>query len=76
MADLMTVLAQEDVITREFYGTFSGPLTRIKIETALIGEPPFPRTLFFVISNATDKWLVLYDEPTDTYWSELLSKAV
>jgi hypothetical protein len=76
MADLMNILEQEDVITREFYGSFTGPLTRVKVETTLVGEPPFPRSLFFVISNATQKWLVFYDDPTNEYWYELLTKAV
>ena len=76
MADLMTVLEQEDVTTREFFGTFTGPLTRVKIETTLIGEPPFPRSVGIIISNATQKWFVFYDEPNDEYWFELLTKAV
>jgi len=76
MADLMTVLEQEDVTTREFVGSFTGPLTRVKIETALVGEPPFPRTVAFTLSNATSKWLVVYDEPNDEYWYEVLTRAV
>jgi hypothetical protein len=75
MADLMTVLEQEDVTTREFVGTFTGPLTLAKIHTTLAGEPPFPRTVGIIISNASSKWFVLYDEPNDEYWFELLTKA-
>jgi hypothetical protein len=77
MADLMTVLEQEDVTTREFVGDFTGTaLTRANIEATLAGEPPFPRTVSFVISNKKNKWVVIYDEPNDEYWFELLTKAV
>jgi hypothetical protein len=76
MADLITVLEQEDVTTREFIGTFTGPLTLAKIEETLAGEPAFPRTVSFVISNKKAKWVVIYDEPNDEYWYELLTKAV
>jgi len=51
-------------------------LTLAKIQTTLAGEPPFPRSVVIVISNATQKWLVIYDEPNDEYWYELLTKAV
>lgn len=75
MADLMTILEKEDVTTREFFGTFSGPLTLENIEKTLAGEPPFPRTVSFIISNKKNKWVVIYDEPDDEYWYELLTKA-
>jgi len=75
MADLMTVLTDEDVVPRRFTGTFTGPLTKAKILTVLGPAAPFARNTSFVVENAANAWFVLYDQTADQYWYEELTKA-
>ena len=73
MADLMVILTDEDIVPRRYVGAFVGPLTRAKIEVSV--ATVFPRNVSFLLKNATKMWLVTYDQPTDEYWFEELTKA-
>jgi len=75
MADLMSVLTDEDVVPRRFTGAFTGLLTRAKILTALGPAAPLARNTSFVVENATKAWFVLYDQAADQYWFEELTQA-
>lgn len=75
MADLIQVLTDEDIVPKRFTGTFTGPLTRAKILTALGPAAPLARNTTFVVENATKAWFVLYDKAADQYWYEELTKA-
>ena len=74
MVELMQVLTDEDIVPRRYTGIFTGALTRAKIEAAV--GVPFVRNVSFLLRNATKMWLVTYDQATDEYWYEELTKAV
>lgn len=76
MAELMQVLTAEDIVPHEFTGVFAAPVTRAKILAVLGTATPFERNTTFVISNGTKRWFVLYEQVTDQYWYEELTKAV
>jgi len=75
MAELRTVLTDEDIVPRRFTGTFTGALTKAKIVAALGPAAPLARNTSFVVENATKAWFVLYDKVADQYWFEELTKA-
>jgi hypothetical protein len=75
MADLITVLDVEGVIPRTIVGSFTGPVTRAKIEAAIAPYLPLPRSLFFILQNASSTWLVFFDEANDEFYFELLTRA-
>ena len=75
MADLITILVDEDVVPRRFSANFTGPLTKAKIVAALGSSAPLARNTGFVVENATKAWFVLYDQAADQYWFEELTKA-
>ena len=75
MADLMTVLTNEDIVPKRFSTTFTGPINKAKILTATAAAQPFARNVSFVVQTNTKAWLVMYDQSADEYWSVELDKA-
>lgn len=75
MAELITVLTDEDVIPKTFTASFVGPLTRAKIMTAVASDLPFMRNTMFAIRTASSGYLVFYGIDTDEYWYEEMTKA-
>ena len=75
MADLMTVLANEDIVPRKFLTNFTGPINKAKIVTATAAAQPFARNTSFVVQIPTKAWFVMYDQTADEYWTVDLAKA-
>ena len=75
MADLMTVLTNEDIVPKRFTAVFTGPIDKAKIVAATAAAQPFARNVSFVVQIPTKAWLVMYDQTADDYWTVDLAKA-
>ena len=75
MADLMTVLTNEDIVPKRFTTVFTGPIDKTKIVAATAAAQPFARNVSFVVQTTTKAWFVMYDQPADEYWTVDLTKA-